>query len=169
MRIGELAKQSDCDVETVRFYEREALLDAPPREANGYRSYGETHLVQLKFVRHCRSLGMGLPQVRTLRRFQANPQLACEEINGLIDGQIERIGAQVESLRLLAQQLHSLRDTCHANQTASECGIMRTLAQAAEGDACSCHSAPAADPAQLAKATVMNKPAIRRSRTNARD
>ncbi len=60
MRIGELAKRSDTDVETVRFYEREGLLDAPAREANGYRSYAVTHQVQLNFIRHCRSLGIGL-------------------------------------------------------------------------------------------------------------
>lgn len=139
MRIGELAQRSDCDVETVRFYEREGLLDVPAREANGYRSYAEVHLVQLNFIRHCRSLGMGLPDVRTLRRFQSRPELACDEINQLIDGQIKRIHQQAESLRLLEQQLHTLRDTCHANQKTSECGIMRNLAQAAEGEGCSCH------------------------------
>ena len=139
MRIGELAKQSDCDVETVRFYEREGLLDVPAREANGYRSYTETHQVQLKFIRHCRSLGMGLPEVRSLRRFQASPESACGEIDQLVDRQIARIHQQIESLRLLERQLHSLRDTCHASQKASDCGILRTLAQAAEGEACSCH------------------------------
>lgn len=139
MRIGELAKRSDCEVETVRFYEREGLLDAPQREANGYRSYTDGHLVQLNFIRHCRSLGMGLPDVRTLRSFQAKPELACAEINQLIDGQIARIHQQVESLRLLEQQLHTLRDTCHANKKTSECGILRNLAQAAEGEGCSCH------------------------------
>ncbi|MEO6353646.1 MAG: Cd(II)/Pb(II)-responsive transcriptional regulator [Burkholderiaceae bacterium] len=140
MRIGELAQRSDCDVETVRFYEREGLIEAPPREANGYRSYSDTHLVQLNFIRHCRSLGMGLPEVRTLRSFQAKPELACDRINLLIDGQIERIHSQVESLRQLEQQLHTLRDTCDANQKTSECGIMRNLAQAAEGEGCSCHA-----------------------------
>ena len=139
MRIGELAKQGDCDVETLRFYEREGLLDAPAREANGYRSYTEKHLVQLKFIRHCRSLGMGLPEVRSLRSFQASPESACGEIDQLVDRQIARIHQQIESLRLLERQLHSLRDTCHASQKASECGILRTLAQAAEGEACSCH------------------------------
>jgi len=139
MRIGELAKQGDCDVETLRFYEREGLLDAPAREANGYRSYTEMHQVQLKFIRHCRSLGMGLPEVRTLRAFQASPESACGEIDQLVDRQIARIHQQIESLRLLEKQLHFLRDTCHANQKVSECGILRTLAQAAEGEACSCH------------------------------
>ena len=141
MRIGELARLSDCDVETIRFYEREGLLAAPAREANGYRSYTEAHLVQLNFIRHCRSLGIGLPEVRILRSFQARPELACEEINQLIDRQIGRIHQQVETLRLLERQLHALRDTCHATQKASECGILRNLAQAAEGENCSCHPA----------------------------
>ena len=139
MRTGELARLSDCDVETIRFYEREGLLAAPAREANGYRSYTEAHLVQLNFIRHCRSLGIGLPEVRILRSFQARPELACEEINQLIDQQIGRIHQQVETLRLLERQLHALRDTCRATQRASECGILRNLAQAAEGEGCSCH------------------------------
>ncbi|MFT3850336.1 MAG: Cd(II)/Pb(II)-responsive transcriptional regulator [Propionivibrio sp.] len=140
MRIGELARHSGCDVETIRFYEREGLLAAPAREANGYRNYGEAHLVQLNFIRHCRSLGIGLPEVRTLRSFQSRPELACDAIDELIDRQIARIHAQVESLRTLERQLHSLRDTCRAHRTASECGIMQTLSRAAQGEACSCHA-----------------------------
>lgn len=139
MRIGELAKRSNCDVETVRFYEREGLLDAPAREDNGYRRYAEAHLVQLNFIRHCRSLDMGLPDVHLLRDLQANPALACEEINELIDRQIARIHQQVVSLRSLELQLHTLRETCKENQKSDECGIMRNLKKAAEGDECPCH------------------------------
>lgn len=145
MRIGELAQKGGCDVETVRFYEREGLLEAPAREANGYRRYQERHLVQLNFIRHCRSLGMGLPDVRSLRDFQAHPDLACDDINRMIDHQIERIHQQVEAFRMLERQLQALRETCHAHRSASECGILRNLEQAAEGDGCTCHgTAPGA-------------------------
>jgi DNA-binding transcriptional MerR regulator len=139
MRIGELAQRSDCDAETVRFYEREKLIEAPPREANGYRSYSDVHLVQLNFIRHCRSLGMSLPEVRILRSFQANPELAqrldlqMDALDLPVNQQIDLVASQLE------RQLHTLRDTCHANQKTSECGIMRNLAQAAEGEGCSCH------------------------------
>jgi len=139
MKIGELAQRSDCSVETVRFYEREGLLEAPLREANGYRSYDDTHVVQLNFIRHCRSLGMGLPEVRTLRNLQAHPELGCNEINSLIDSQIDRVHQQIKSLRLLEQQLHLLRETCRANTNVAECGILRNLEQAAAGDSCPCH------------------------------
>jgi Cd(II)/Pb(II)-responsive transcriptional regulator len=139
MKIGELAQRSDCSVETVRFYEREGLLDAPGRAANGYRSYSDIHQVQLNFIRHCRSLGMGLPEVRSLRSLQSHPELACDEINQLIESQIERVRQQVKALLLLEQQLHSLRDTCHGITNVGKCGILRNLEQAAEGESCSCH------------------------------
>ncbi len=140
MKIGELAKCADCSVETIRFYEREGLLQAPVREENGYRRYTDDHLQKLNFIRHCRSLGMGLPDIRTLLDLQAHPDLACDEINQLIDNQIDRVHQQVKSLRLLEQQLHALRETCHANTNVGECGILRNLEQAAVGEDCSCHS-----------------------------
>lgn len=139
MKIGELAARSGCSVETVRFYEREGLLGRPERQPNGYRSYTAGHLTQINFIRHCRSLGMGLGDVRTLLDLQANPDLACDEISRLIDSQIERVHRQIESLRLLERQLQSLREACHDDTRVGECGIMRNLEQAAGGEGCSCH------------------------------
>jgi Cd(II)/Pb(II)-responsive transcriptional regulator len=139
MRIGELARRGDCEVETVRFYEREGLLDAPAREANGYRRYAGEHLAQLNFIRHCRSLGIGLPEVRLLRCFQANPEWACDEVNQLLDRQIARIHRQIESLRLLEKQLRALRRSCDASHKTGECGIMRNLTRAASDEGCPCH------------------------------
>jgi len=56
MKIGELARSAGVDVQTVRYYEREGLLDAPSRTPSGYRAYGSQHQERLSFVRHCRSL-----------------------------------------------------------------------------------------------------------------
>jgi len=139
MRIGELSRTSGCDVETIRYYEREGLLDAPRREANGYRRYDDGHLVQLNFVRHCRSLGMGLSDVRRLREFERNPSQDCDDINTLLDRQIAQIHAQRVALEALEGQLRALRETCHHHQPASECGILQNLQQAAAGAACECH------------------------------
>ena len=55
MRIGELAKRSDCPVETIRYYERERLLPKPRRTSGNYRLYGAEHVARLAFVRRCRS------------------------------------------------------------------------------------------------------------------
>jgi DNA-binding transcriptional MerR regulator len=36
MKIRELAKLTDCQVETIRYYEHEGLLPAPARSENNY-------------------------------------------------------------------------------------------------------------------------------------
>ena len=74
MRIGELASRAGCDVQTVRFYERETLLEEPRREPSGYRRYDERHLTRLNFIRHCRSLDIPLAEVRQLLEFAAKPK-----------------------------------------------------------------------------------------------
>jgi len=134
MKIGEIAQKSQCNIETIRFYEKEKLLTAPGREANGYRQYTKNHLVQLKFIRHCRSLNMGLADVRLLLDLKANPDLACEEINDLIDKQITEVHQQVESLHLLEEQLHALRATCQTSHKTVDCGILQNLEKAAKGE-----------------------------------
>lgn len=51
MRIGELAKQAGVDVQTIRFYEREALIEAPLRTASSYRNYAPAHLERVRVKR----------------------------------------------------------------------------------------------------------------------
>jgi DNA-binding transcriptional MerR regulator len=51
MRRGELAQQSGCNIETVRFYEKQGLLPAPPRSAGSHRDYAPEHLKRLTFIR----------------------------------------------------------------------------------------------------------------------
>lgn len=38
LSIGQVARRAGVGVETVRFYEREGLLEEPPRRASGYHS-----------------------------------------------------------------------------------------------------------------------------------
>jgi hypothetical protein len=71
--------------------------------------------------------------------YKANLELACDEINLLIDSKIEHVHQQIEALHLLEQQLHLLRDTCNSVTRVGECEILHNLELAAEGKDCSCH------------------------------
>ena len=55
MKIGELAKLTDCAVETIRYYERESLLPEPARSDGNYRVYTQAHAERLTFIRNCRA------------------------------------------------------------------------------------------------------------------
>ncbi len=52
--IGAAARRSGVNIETIRFYERSALLAAPPRTAGGHRVYDAHGVKRLNFVRRAR-------------------------------------------------------------------------------------------------------------------
>ena len=130
MRIGELAATAGVEVETIRYYEREGLLDAPPRHANGYRSYDDRHRRQLAFIRHCRSLDVALSDVRTLLDLLGNPKRSCALADELIETQIERIRGRIDALQTLESDLVALRATCNSQRSGASCRILAELAKA---------------------------------------
>lgn len=140
MRIGELAKSTGCDVETIRYYEKIGLLPEPVRNGVGYREYQRKHLETVQFIRHGRSLQMGLADIRVLLEFKENPASPCKGVNELLDHHILQVQAQMESLQALQQQLVALRHQCDASESAGSCGILQNLDEGARAESCVCHS-----------------------------
>lgn len=139
MRIGKLAAATGVDVETIRYYEREGLLASATRQANGYRAYGQAHLEQLSFVRHCRALDMPLADIRRLLGFLESSGSDCGDIDQLIEAQLDRVRVRLQSMRALELQLCELPKRCDAHHAVAECGILQELVAAAHGEACACH------------------------------
>lgn len=138
MKIGELASRAGCDVQTVRFYEREGLLAEPDRQASGYRNYAAPHLQRLQFIRHCRSLDISLPDIRELVQLAAAPIQSCGQVNALLDDHIARVQLRLDALRALQHQLLALRSSCTGGPTEA-CAILESFMTAAEQHACACH------------------------------
>jgi Cd(II)/Pb(II)-responsive transcriptional regulator len=129
MKIGELAKTTGAQVETIRYYEREGLLPETTRTEGNYRIYGEAHAERLSFIRHCRSLDMTLDEVRVLLRFKDAPNENCGEVNTLLDEHIGHVAERIRELRQLERQLKGLRELCQDTQDAGHCGILTELTQ----------------------------------------
>jgi len=127
MKIGELAAKAECDVQTVRYYERSGLLPAPARTSSNYRAYGPRHLERLQFIRRCRSLDMALDEVRVLLAFLENPQRNCGEVDRLLEEHIRHVKARREELAELEAELNQLRRKCRRSQAAISCGILNQL------------------------------------------
>ena len=140
LKIGELATQCSVTLETIRYYEKVGLLPEPMREANGYRVYGQGHIEQLAFIRHCRALDMPLADIAALRQFATQPSGDCGEIDALIGTHLARVHERIASLQNLERQLLTLRAACTSGRRVQECGILQELTAAAQGNACVCHT-----------------------------
>ncbi len=139
MRIGALARSTGVDVPTIRYYEKAGLLAEPPRSAAGYRQYGHGHRETLQFIRHCRSLDMSLAEVRSLLEFRQHPERACADIDRMVAVHVAAVRERIGQLRQLERQLLALQACCGAHAVADDCGILRTLNAAADGETCACH------------------------------
>ncbi|QYF93758.1 Cd(II)/Pb(II)-responsive transcriptional regulator [Massilia sp. PAMC28688] len=128
MKIGALAAAAQCQVETIRFYERESLLPPPVRSSGNYRLYNARHLERLAFIRHCRSMEMSLPEVRRLLHFRDAPEESCTEVNQLLDAHIARIGQRMAQLQAMQGAMLALRTQCSQDLAAKYCGILNGLA-----------------------------------------
>jgi DNA-binding transcriptional MerR regulator len=143
MRIGELARQAGVDVQTVRYYEREGLLEAPARTGSGYRAYGPDQLERLNFVRHCRALDMPLAEIKRLIDLSTDKAVSCEQVDRLVHSHLGRVQAKRKSLEELEKRLVALSAQCASGHRVADCGILEELIHAAHGEACACHPAPA--------------------------
>ena len=157
MRIGELGQATGVDVETIRYYEKTGLLPAPARHPNGYRAYAPLHLERLAFIRHCRALDISLADIQRLLTFVAHPESDCRDIDQLIDAQLARVQARLQSMQALERQLTALRGRCGNSHLAGDCGILHELVAAAQHEACVCHGETLVTPVEAEAVTASSE------------
>jgi len=126
MKRGELAQQSGCNIETVRFYEKRGLLPAPPRTTGGHRDYDREHLKRLTFIRRGRELGFTLDQVRGLLGLVDGGEWTCAEVKAMTVEHSADVRRKIADLEKLAQVLDDMAAQCDGGAL-PECPIIDAL------------------------------------------
>lgn len=129
LTIGALAKATGTKVETIRWYESVGLLPAPGRTSGNYRSYGETHLSRLSFIRRARDLGFSLDQVRALLALAEDRDRSCDAVDAVAREHLGEVDRKIADLQALRRELDSLIGQCRHGKIA-ECRIIEALAPA---------------------------------------
>src|SRR5579885_1563111 len=80
LSIGQVARRAGVGVETVRFYEREGLLEEPPRRASGYRQYSEQVIKRIHFIKRAQQLGFSLKEIAELLTLRVDGQTDCSQV-----------------------------------------------------------------------------------------
>ncbi|MBQ9405781.1 MAG: Cd(II)/Pb(II)-responsive transcriptional regulator [Desulfovibrio sp.] len=126
VKIGELARLTGCQTVTIRYYEQEGLLAKPERTEGNYRIYDAKDVERLRFIRHCRLIGMTLAEIRDMLAFRENPNIDCEWITFLMAKHIEKVDVQIAELTHLKRHLQALLGSCPGGK-GKECGILKNL------------------------------------------
>jgi MerR family mercuric resistance operon transcriptional regulator len=116
--IGKLAREVGVGVETIRYYQRRGLLDAPDRpdgggSAGSIRRYGEAHLQRLRFIRTAQSAGFTLDKIAELLALDATDDRP--RARALAAEQIATLDRRIAEMTEARNALHRLASACGAS------------------------------------------------------
>lgn len=123
--IGALARDTGCNIETIRYYERIGLLAAPPRTPGGHRCYASQDAGRLSFVLRSRELGFSVSDVRQLLRL-VDSGVSCAEVRDIAMTHIEAVRARITDLQRLEAVLRTTAESC-AGGDSPDCPIVDLL------------------------------------------
>src|SRR6202011_342411 len=96
MRIGELARSVEVNVETIRYYQRIGLLELPQKPYGGIRSYSSQDLQRLRFIRRAQQLGFSLEDIQALLEISSSE---CEQVQKLATEKLNLVHEKLSQLR----------------------------------------------------------------------
>jgi MerR family mercuric resistance operon transcriptional regulator len=114
-------------LETIRYYEREGLIQKPPRTAAGYRLFPRETARRLRFIKRAQELGFSLGEIRELLALRMKPGTKPEQIRARAQTKIADIEQRIRTLDAMKKTLQRMTEHCHGCGSLSECPILESL------------------------------------------
>ncbi len=127
LSIGQVARRAGVGVETVRFYEREGLLEEPPRRVSGYRQYSEQVVTRIHFIKRAKLLGFSLKEITELLLLRVDAQTSCEVVKQRAEAKIAEVERKLIELQRMRQALLQVASLCTGQGPASACPMLDAL------------------------------------------
>ncbi len=127
LTIGLVARRAGVGVETVRFYERQGLIEEPPRRLSGYREYDDEVVARLGFIRRAKDLGFTLKGIKELLALRRDPSTPAADVKRRAQAKIADIDAKMGTLLKMRKALENLTSACRGHATSAECPLLHAL------------------------------------------
>jgi MerR family transcriptional regulator, copper efflux regulator len=135
LTIGQLAKAGGVGVETIRFYEREGLIEEPPRRRSGYRQYPLSAVRRVLFIRRAKELGFTLSEIQGLLSLRVASDRTCAEVRDLTRAKLLDIERRIAELQRMGAALSRVARACRGKGPTSECPLLDALDEGGDIDA----------------------------------
>lgn len=133
VKIGELARLTGVNIETVRYYERRQLLPEPERTPSGYREYDQHDLLRFRFILRAKELGFTLSEIDELLSLRVDPQRTADDVRVRAEEKIATTDRKIRDLKRIRAALQHLVGSCQAHGPVSQCALIHAIEEAEEG------------------------------------
>lgn len=128
MQISKVSKAAGLPVKTVRYYGDIGLVPPTGRTEAGYRSYSETSVRKLVFVRRAREFGFSIAECRELLDLYGDEQRSSGDVKKIASNRLQEIQQKQRELQCLHDELSYLVRHCKGDSR-PECPILNSLSQ----------------------------------------
>ena len=129
LSIGELAKQANVNIETIRYYERRGLLPEPPRNKSGHRQYPAEALKRTDFIKRCQVLGFSLKEITEILELRITPESTCADMQFRVGEKLTDVNKKIHELVHIRDALNRLVKKCTGKGPIGSCPILEELYQ----------------------------------------
>lgn len=129
--IGKLASQASISNDTLRYYEKEGLIEPAGKSPAGYRLYDQNSARRIRFIRHAQLCGFTLSEIRELLVLRVRDKACCGDVrNRAIEKKLQ-IENKIHAMKAMSKALDQLIAECEdAAQPVGECTIIAALERA---------------------------------------
>lgn len=127
LTISKVAKKSNINLETIRYYEKRGLIPEPPRSESGYRMYSSDTVDRIKFIKRAQELGFTLNEIEQLLYISEGGHDALA-VKNFTNEKIKEVNEKINDLIQIKKTLEELLRDCPADGTpTSKCPIIQVL------------------------------------------
>lgn len=127
LRIGEVARRANVNLQTIHYYERTGLMPKAPRTASNYRVYSGEAVRRVRFIKRAQDLGFTLKEIKELLSLRARPAAKCADVLARAEAKTRNIDEKIRTLKAMRRALSRLMSECKGRGAISECPILDAL------------------------------------------
>jgi MerR family transcriptional regulator, mercuric resistance operon regulatory protein len=105
IQIGKVSEQTGLSIDAIRFYEKQRLLERPPRTGGGFRLFDAQDIERIQFIRRAQQLGFSLPEIRELLVLGRGDGEGCSHVRDLLQAKVATVRRKIAELGVLEEQL----------------------------------------------------------------
>ena len=127
LTIGKVAERAGVNIDTLRYYERQAVIPPPERNGSNYRIYSQDTVPRVRFVKRAQELGFTLAEIKELLDLRVSTEARCADVRDQALAKIEDLNGKIRSLQAMRRVLSKLAGECSGEGPVSECPILESL------------------------------------------
>ncbi len=130
LTIGKLAALAEISTDTLRYYEREGLIEPADRTGSGYRLYDKESARRVNFIKQAQHCGFTLTEIRDLLVLRNRDAACCGDVRTRAIEKKLQLEHKIKAMKSMSKALdHLIAECANEAQPIGECTILAAFEQ----------------------------------------